>query len=582
MRTTRTPLAITSVLALAALILCANAAPVSENRDVLVHLFNWPWDSVAKECTEVLGPKGYYGVQISPPQEHVVLPGDAHPWWQDYQPISYKLITRRGDREAFARMIKTCKDAGVKIYADAVINHMARYQSGIGSAGTRYTRYEFPGTYSYRDFHHDQCPPSIDYNQRWQVQRCELDELADLDTASPYVQNRLKEYLNDLLSLGVAGFRVDAAKHIDSGELGAILNAVGGAKFTEVIGSAGEPIQVSEYLGMGKVTEFKFAEDVSRMFRYGNIADLPKVGGWQTLKSEQAVVFIDNHDTQRGQAGEQRQPLTYKDGQTYAQAEAFMLAYPYGQPVVMSSYTFNQKHQGPPAFNDGTTKQVECGNGWECEHRWKSSANLVALRSAAWGTGMNDVWTNGNNQLAFGRGDKAFVGFNRGEDLTRTFQTGLPAGTYCDVANGDVINGKCTGPVYTVDSSRKVTAKIPSNGVLALHVNARVEGQTTDPIGTCSNGQSEIAIEARVTTVPGEDVYVVGNVSELGSWNPVSAVKLSSATYPVWKGTVKIPLGKTVEYKLIKKTATNTIWADGGNKRRETGTACKATWYTEW
>ena len=45
----------------------ANPGP----RDVIVHLFQWPWASIASECTNVLGPKGFGAVQVSPPQEHV-------------------------------------------------------------------------------------------------------------------------------------------------------------------------------------------------------------------------------------------------------------------------------------------------------------------------------------------------------------------------------------------------------------------------------------------------------------------------------------------------------------------------------
>jgi len=70
----------------------ANPGP----RDVIVHLFEWPWASIASECTNVLGPKGFGGVQVSPPQEHVVLPGSGFPWWQDYQPVSYQLTSQIG------------------------------------------------------------------------------------------------------------------------------------------------------------------------------------------------------------------------------------------------------------------------------------------------------------------------------------------------------------------------------------------------------------------------------------------------------------------------------------------------------
>ena len=39
-------------------------------RTAFATLFEWSWDSIAKECTHVLGPKGYAAVQVSPPQEH--------------------------------------------------------------------------------------------------------------------------------------------------------------------------------------------------------------------------------------------------------------------------------------------------------------------------------------------------------------------------------------------------------------------------------------------------------------------------------------------------------------------------------
>jgi alpha-amylase len=56
----------------------AQAAPPGE-RDAIVQLFEWNWNSVAQECGAVLGPKGYGAVQVSPPQEHVVVAGN--PWW---------------------------------------------------------------------------------------------------------------------------------------------------------------------------------------------------------------------------------------------------------------------------------------------------------------------------------------------------------------------------------------------------------------------------------------------------------------------------------------------------------------------
>jgi alpha-amylase len=84
-------------------------------------------------------------VQVSPPQEHVVLPARGYPWWQDYQPVSYLVVGRRGDRAAFAAMVQTCHAAAVKIYVDAIVNHMAGGAStGPGSTGSLYTHYGYP------------------------------------------------------------------------------------------------------------------------------------------------------------------------------------------------------------------------------------------------------------------------------------------------------------------------------------------------------------------------------------------------------------------------------------------------------
>lgn len=62
----------------------AAAAPGGE-RGAIGNRFMWPWDSVAAECTTVLGPAGYGGVRLSPPQDSV-KPSGGRPWWEIDQP----------------------------------------------------------------------------------------------------------------------------------------------------------------------------------------------------------------------------------------------------------------------------------------------------------------------------------------------------------------------------------------------------------------------------------------------------------------------------------------------------------------
>ena len=47
-----------------------------------------------------------------------------------------------------------------------------------------------------------------------QVRVCRLSGLIDLNQKNEYVIGKLVEYLNRLMDIGVAGFRMDAAKHM--------------------------------------------------------------------------------------------------------------------------------------------------------------------------------------------------------------------------------------------------------------------------------------------------------------------------------------------------------------------------------
>ena len=55
-----------------------------------------------------------------------------------------------------------------------------------------------------------------------QVRNCKLVNLADLALGHDYVRGKIANYLNHLIDLGVAGFRVDAAKHMWPGDLTAV------------------------------------------------------------------------------------------------------------------------------------------------------------------------------------------------------------------------------------------------------------------------------------------------------------------------------------------------------------------------
>jgi alpha-amylase len=466
--------------------------------DVFVHLFEWKWADVASECETVLGPVGYSAAQISPPQEHIVL--DTHPWWVRYQPVSYAIDrSRSGTRSDFVRMVDRCAAAGVDIYVDAVINHMTA-GAGTGTNGTEYTKYDYPGLYALGDFH-PACAVN-DYQSAANVQDCELLGLADLDTGNAAVRQRIADYLIGLVRLGVSGFRIDAAKHVQPVELDAILDLVNEAArdeglatpffFAEVIDYGGEAVQARDYFGLAyssggaaDITEFIFRGAADKFAGTGGQrpADLASfsAASWRLMPGDKAVVFLENHDTQRGGG------LGYRDGDAYRLANVWMLAQPYGYPKVMSSYAFVAgavgRDEGPPSDAAGGTLDVVCApsledarfGDWVCEHRDPVIGGAVGFRDAVAGTGLNDWWDNGGWAIAFSRGDQGFVALSLEDGpVALDVATPIPAGTYCDLLTGGRAGDACAGRSVVVGSDNRVQLELQPGEAVAIHTEARL------------------------------------------------------------------------------------------------------------
>ena len=236
-------------------------------KGAIIEMFGWKDNDIAQEC-EFIGEQGYMGVKVFPHHEQVMsnspFKSEMNPWYFMSQPVSYSLNGRMGTRDEFRQMIKTCRKHGVRVYADAVINHMTingmdlqnhrfndseqylvgeKYSTYNSPFWTPYQTYEknpftnrgtncleYPAVpYGPMDFH---CEKIIaDYKKFEVVTTGWLNYLADLNTESDYVRHRIADYLTDLFSIGVSGFGIEAAKHIKPRDIANIL-----AIFKENIG----------------------------------------------------------------------------------------------------------------------------------------------------------------------------------------------------------------------------------------------------------------------------------------------------------------------------------------------------------
>lgn len=417
--------------------------PSGGTRTVMVQMFEWPWAELARECEQVLGPMEIAAVQVSPPQEHLALGQNS--WWERYQPVSYRLVSRGGDEAAFRDMVKRCQAAGVDVYVDVILNHMAGIHEGRGFAGTAYTKYNHRGLFTPADFnfcgrHGDH--QIRDYKDRFELQFCELLGLADLKTSSPSVRKTLTAYLDRLVDMGVAGFRLDAAKHMPAEDMRAIIAAVKKPVYyvSETLIGPGDPVAITEYTPFSDVNVFPYAYDLARVLRGGYLAS------WSNFEriypaSDLSVVFVENHDTQRERPlqslSRDREPELFK------LAEVFMLTWPFGYPQLFSGYRFTDYDEGPPIDARGfTTSPLDaagtCVAPWRCEHRAAHVRELVRFRNRTAGTfTATKLWSNGGDVFAFSRGGMGFTAINaRGAALAgAAIPTDLPDGEYCDLVS---------------------------------------------------------------------------------------------------------------------------------------------------
>lgn len=104
---------------------------------------------------------------------------------------------------------------------------------------------------------------------------------------------------------------------------------------------------------------------------------------------------------------------------------------------------------------------------------------MVAFKNTVEGTAVSNWWDNGDNQIAFSRGNRGFIAFN-GQyrvDFNQVLQTGLPAGTYCDLAAGSKSGNTCSGTSVTVNSDGTASIFLSSEaaeGYIALSVDAKL------------------------------------------------------------------------------------------------------------
>jgi alpha-amylase len=390
-----------------------------------------------------------------------------------------------GNEDQFKTMVTRCRQAGVKVYVDAVINHMTG-QGHTSYGRVDYKPYDYPD-YDPDDFHFKvgECPSGDggiqDFNNKLQVFKCNLVGLEDLRTETDEVQAQLAEYLNKLIGYGVSGFRVDAAKHIGQDDLDGIYSRLNKTKdgvkpywALEVFGGGPGILSPEAFTRSGDVLGLDAAKEIQAAFKSyqgsgntGSLATVEVFGkGSGLTSSKKTMSFVTNHDTDRN-AGEY---LGHKDGATFILANEWLLASGYGSPQVFSSFDWVTRDDSPPANSNGIITDAECKSGaWTCDHRNRGIVAMVKWHNYVGNARRANFYTDDANVIAFSKDSKGWAAFNNGTSAKQIhIQTGLPNGTYCDVVHDKDSGKACDGPTVVVSGTGFATVTVKAKDAVAF------------------------------------------------------------------------------------------------------------------
>ncbi|MDD5599238.1 MAG: alpha-amylase family glycosyl hydrolase [Victivallaceae bacterium] len=406
-----------------------NNIPLPHKANVIVQLFNWKYRDIEKILPE-LKKYGYSHIHVSPPQQSNEQGKLCRKWYGRYQPVDFRKISGPlGNESEFRQMNIAADRYGIKIIADVVINHMAggNYKTLNGEKVMIEEKYP---DFTPADFH--PFLEIVDWNNPKEVQNGWLyGDLPDLDTSSPGVRIKLRNYLKKLLSLGVDGFRIDAAIHISPQDLSAIFKDVSPdiLVFCEI--SRKDPAAMKPYSDMLPYMDFydfPLVNTMKQAFSPGGdlgILVAPASSG-KALAGEKAITFVTNHDIDRGYAYPKEEGMD--DSRWQISGFDRPLAY---------AYIFGREDGLPYVFVD--MKNPKAAIDVFPDESYDRPEILAGIRFHNLFLGKSEKWLDiKTDRLIWQRGDSGLVVINKSAAnfSVDNFQTSLRPGIYTEIRHG--------------------------------------------------------------------------------------------------------------------------------------------------
>ena len=192
--------------------------PDAVNTETIMHVWSWNFPEIARNMKSIAD-AGFTMIQTSPVQACYAPEGSGKKifdekvtegnWYYYYQPTAWTIGNNiLGTKAQMQEMLDSAAKYNLKVIVDVLPNHTAFDTDAVSE--------DFYKAVGGREkmFHTNGLTPIVDYNDRRECTLMGCGGLPDVNTENPDFQKYYMEFVNELLHMGVRGFRYDTAKHI--------------------------------------------------------------------------------------------------------------------------------------------------------------------------------------------------------------------------------------------------------------------------------------------------------------------------------------------------------------------------------
>ena len=297
--------------------------PEATNEEIILHAWSWNFSTIAENMKKI-AESGYTIIQTSPVQacfspeggNKKIFDEKEGSWYHYYQPTDWTIGNNIvGTRDELKVMMDSANKYGVRVIVDVLPNHTA---FDINAVSENF--YKAVGGRK-KMFHTNGLRGIVDYNDRTQCTLEGTGGLPDVNTENPRFQKYYMQFVNDLLSLGIRGFRYDTAKHIgvhsdpvdkeagvkenDFWDVATGRKAVKGVKLTVPYDSLfvyGEVLQdrnvpEAEYADYFGQTASSYGHVLREALAHRSAIGIDLINWYHSAAPEYLTTWVESHDT---------------------------------------------------------------------------------------------------------------------------------------------------------------------------------------------------------------------------------------------------------------------------------------------